>query len=318
MGASAALSVTVIIPTKNRPVDLRRACESIWQQSAGAREVIIVDQSRDGESREAVETQYRDLPRKGQEPPELKYIRDASIPGLAPARNRAMEVATGDIWLFLDDDVILERDFLQQILAVYASCIEAVGVSGVVTNYPRPAGISRVWNTVFVRGPFFDDRQPVYWQAERLRNSGPIRVTRLGGGLMSFRAGAVRGRRFDENLLGVSDGEDADFCAHLGPQALLLIAPRARLVHNQSPAGREPGHWLARHARALTYLYHRNWRHGVKNRLCYMWLNLGCALVASLACLRRGSLQPWRSLLAGRREGARAACRSPSPATALT
>jgi GT2 family glycosyltransferase len=193
-----------------------------------------------------------------------------------------------------------------------------VGVSGVVTNYARPPRLSRLWNRVFLRGPFFDDRQPVYWQAERLRNSGPIRVSRLGGGLMSFRADAVRRMRFDDNLRGVSDGEDVDFCAHLGPKALLLITPKARLVHNQSPAGRERSHWLARYARALTYLYRRNWDYGIKYRLCYLWLNVGFVAVASFACLRHTSLEPWRSLVAGRREGARAACPSGSPATAHT
>ena len=296
------LSVSIIIPTKNRPLDLARVCRSVWQQTVCAQQLIIVDQSPDDEAREAVERQYAEAPQEVREGLKLNYIRDTTISGGATARNRALEIAFGDIWLFLDDDVILEPDFLQQLLAVYASYPKAVGVSGVVTNYTRPPGLSRLWNTIFVRGPFFDHRQRVYWQADRLRNSGPARVPYLGGGLMSFRAEAIRGRRFDENLRGVSDGEDVDFCAHLGPQAVLLIAPQARLVHNQSPAGRERGHWLARHCRGLTYLYRRNWRHGVKNRLCFLWLNVGYALVASLASLRRRSLEPWRSLLAGARE----------------
>ncbi len=301
------LSVSIIIPTKNRPVDLCRVCRSVWQQTVCARQLIIVDQSPEHESKEAVARQYADEPRVVRETLKLDYVRDTTISGLAVARNRAMEIAFGDIWLFLDDDVILEPDFLQQLLGAYASHPEAVGISGVVTNYTRPPRLSRLWNTIFLRGPFFDDRQPVYWQADRLRNSGPVRVSRLGGGLMSFRSEAIRGKKFDENLRGVSDGEDADFCAHLGTEALLLITPKARLVHNQSPSGRERAHWLARHARGLTYLYRRNWRHGVKNRLCFMWLNVGYALTATLAGLRRASLEPWRSLLAGLREGAHAA-----------
>jgi GT2 family glycosyltransferase len=294
-----SLSVSIIIPTKNRPLDLARVCESVWQQTVHARQLVIVDQSPDSESRGIIARQYGEAAPEIRSAIKLDYVWDSTISGLAVARNQAMEIATGNIWLFLDDDVILEPDFLEQLLAVYASHPEAVGVSGVVTNYARPPRLSRLWNRVFLRGPFFDDRQPVYWQAKRLRNNGPVRVTRLGGGLMSFRAGAVRELRFDENLVGVSDGEDVDFCARLGPQALLLIAPKARLVHNQSPAGRECGHWLARHARALTYLYRRNWRHGVKNRLCYLWLNVGYVLVATLASLRSGSVVGWRALLAG-------------------
>jgi GT2 family glycosyltransferase len=302
-------SVSIIIPTKNRPVDLCRACESLWRQTVCPKQVIIVDQGSGTEAREAIETSYRRACREVQAILKLDYVWDPNISGSAVARNRAMEIASGDIWLFLDDDVILEPGFLEELVAIYACHPRAAGVSGVVTNYPRPSWFSRLWSAAFVCGPFADDRQPVYWRAERLRNDGPVRVTRLGGGLMSFRAEAVRRVRFDENLTGVSDGEDVDFCARLGPQALLLIAPKARLTHNQSPAGRERSHWLARHARAQTYLYRRNWRRGVKNRLCYVWLNFGYALMVSFAALRRASLQPWRSLLAGAREGARAATR---------
>ena len=120
---------------------------------------------------------------------------------------------------------------------------------------------------------------------------------------MSFRAERIGDARFDENLSGVSDGEDVDFCCHLNPGSLLLITPKARLVHNQSPCGRSLKHWTSREAKSNHYLYYRNWRSGVFNRLCFCWLNLGYGLVASFASLRRRSLAPWRELLQGMREG---------------
>ena len=119
---------------------------------------------------------------------------------------------------------------------------------------------------------------------------------------MSFRAEAVRNVRFDERLRGVSDGEDVDFCISLGPRAPLFIAPRARLIHNQSPIGREQRHWLARTSRAAFYLYGRHWKHGFKNRLCFCWLNVGCALLASVGVLRKRSLGPWRAFFSGVRD----------------
>lgn len=122
---------------------------------------------------------------------------------------------------------------------------------------------------------------------------------------MSFRADAIRDIQFDENLSGVSDGEDVDFCAHLKPRSLLLITPKARLVHNQSPAGRSQKHWTSREAKSNHYLYYRNWRSGIFNRLCFCWLNLGYGIVATFASLRRGSLEPWRDLVEGMREGCR-------------
>ena len=296
-------SVSVIIPTKNRPADLERTVNSLLGQTVLPRQLIIVDQSATDESRKVVTRQFNQASPQVQEMVRLCYTLDPGIPGGAVARNRAMDLAEGEIWLFLDDDVILEPDFLRQILAVYVRYPQAVGVSGVVTNYQLPPFSLRLWNRVFARGPFHDDRQPVYWRANRGWTGDPVRVTRLGAGLMSFRAQAIRKLRFDESLRGVSDGEDVDFCTRMGPDAILMTTPRARLVHNQSHSGREQSHWLRRKARAEYYLYGRNWSRGIKNRFCFCRLNAGYALVASWACLRRRSLGPWRSLLAGIREG---------------
>ncbi len=78
-------------------------------------------------------------------PPPLRYCRAPALRGLAAARNRAMEMAAGDIWLFLDDDVVLEPDYLAALLRAYAAHPEAAGISGVITNYRRPGIAYRAW-----------------------------------------------------------------------------------------------------------------------------------------------------------------------------
>jgi len=294
-------SVSVIIPTKNRPSDLALAVESVIRQTVPPQQLLIVDQSEDGESRRRVqerifgETELRDRTK-------LCYIHDAAISGGAVARNRAMEIARGDIWVFLDDDVILEPGFLEELLQVYVQYPQATGVSGIITNYRRPPLTFRAWTYIFVRGPFRDERQPIYWNANRLRQAEPIPVMKFGGGLMSFRARAIQGLLFDANLRGVSDGEDVDFCSRLQPGARLLLTPRARLVHKQSPVGRLQDHWLRRSVRSTFYLYAKNWRRGVKNRLCFAWLATGYGLVATFSGLRRCSLDPWKAFFAGLEE----------------
>lgn len=296
------LTVSVIIPTKNRPGALRAAVASLLQQTHLPLEILIVDQSAGDQSRIAVEQVFAEVPADAARGVKLIYIHDPAISGLAVARNRSMGEARGDVWLFLDDDVVLEPEFIEEICRVYESEPCVTGVSGIVTNYVPDRGISRAWNAVFVRGPFHDPRQPIYHNADRLRASAPVRVDRFSGGIMSFRAAAIRRQQFDSNLRGVSDGEDVDFCVRLGPKATLLVAPRARLVHEASPVGREITHHLRRDARSLCYLYNRNWRHGVKNRLAYRWLLCGFSLIATWASVRRRSLVPWRALLDGIRD----------------
>jgi len=263
--------------------------------------LLIVDQSVNGISRRAVEVEYANATAQPDKACALTYIHDTTISGSATARNRAMEIADGDIWLFLDDDVILEADFVEQLLRTYLDFPEAGGVSGIITNYPRPSLQSRIWHSLFMRGPFHDERQPIYWSAERLRNSGPVRVSRFGGGLMSFYADAVRGNYFDANLRGVSDGEDVDFCARLEPDVVLLITPHARLEHRHSSV-RLQDHWLRRSARGNFFLYRKIWNKGTFNRVCYLWLLVGYSLVAIVGSARRLSLAPYRALRMGQEE----------------
>jgi GT2 family glycosyltransferase len=297
--------VSLIIPTKNRSSDLEHTLESVFGQKILPTQLIIVDQGQGDETRKSMEKLFADARFRVREKIQLCYISNTKISGLTVARNRAMEVAQGDIWLFLDDDVVLEANFLEELLSVYQRYPQVTGVSGIISNYLRPSLPYRLWAFAFARGPFQDERQAVYWQADRLRVSEPIAVTKLGGGLMSFRGDAIRGRCFDENLCGVSDGEDVDFCARLGPDALLVIAPRARLVHKKSPIGRAQEHWLRRFARANYYLYHRNWERGFRNGLAFVWLNMGLGLVAALASIRRVSSSPWLAFVEGARDGTR-------------
>jgi GT2 family glycosyltransferase len=301
-------TVTLIIPTKGRPADLELAVQSVLRQSIRAHQLIIVDQSANHESRCLVEQQWARARADLGGAMKLSYFHDPAISGLAMARNRAIEAAEGQVLLFLDDDVYLEADFLEQVMAVYARDPRVAGVSGIITNYSPGPLVFRCWNAIFVWGPFYDERQPIYWRADHLRDSQPIPVRRFGGGLMSFRAKYIDGLRFDEKLHGVCDGEDVDFCARLqNTNAPLVIAPRARLIHKQSPLGRLPDHWTRRDSRAARYLFNKHWNRGFKNRLCFFWLVVGYAGAASMASLRRRSMEPWRSLITGLREGKLAA-----------
>jgi GT2 family glycosyltransferase len=278
----------VIIPTKNRRTDLEETIRTLLAQTRMADELIIVDQSQT----ESL-LQTSSLP--------LKYIYDPGISGLTQARNEGMKQATGDFWLFLDDDVALEPDFIGKLLAAYAPGV--TGVSGIITNYTAPPVVRRIWTAIFQVGPFHDSRQAIYYDAKRLAGSAPIKVREFGGGLMSFRADDIRGLRFDENLRGACFGEDIDFCARLPRNCVLLITPQARLVHKRSPEARNSVHWLDLHAQGSNYMRQRHWRYGIWNSLCFAWLNVGYTLSAILSSARRMSLEPCRAWKRGAKRG---------------
>jgi len=122
-GDSAPLSFSIVIPTFNRRdtvCDALRAIGSI--DYPGAVEVIVVvDGATDGTAH-ALEAIARPFP--------LTIIEQPNE-GPGSARNRGAAVATGDILLFLDDDMMCEPDILRQHAATLAE-----GADVVLGNFP--------------------------------------------------------------------------------------------------------------------------------------------------------------------------------------
>jgi GT2 family glycosyltransferase len=298
--AGAGMSLAVLIPTLNRPRELAIAVGTLLEQTLLPQELIIVDQSRSDESEKSIRKLFA-TERAAQI--RLKYILDPGISSLAKARNVALDRNECEIFLFLDDDVELEPDFIETLLEGYAADQDVTGISGIITNY-RPRGFgSRAWEWTFVRGPFKDERQHYYQRADELRASGRIAVSRFGGGLMSFRTERTGGLRFNENLRGASEGEDVDFCLHLPRGSRLEIDPRARLVHKISATARMNEHWIASIVRANCFLYYQNWRRGLRNRIAFAWLIGGFAILAAKESAERGSAAPWKAFRAAMRYG---------------
>ncbi len=289
-------SISVVIPTKNRPHDLVNAVTSLLDQIRRPDEIIIVDQSNTPESEDRIARVFDEY---GNADVRLGYIRDETISGASAARNFGVRMSTGDVIAFLDDDVVLETGFVRELLDAYDCGANITGVSGTVTNYRKPSWLQRFLRATFWRGPFHDERQPIYWSAEQLRDANPIRVRKFGSGGMSLRRSALALVQFDENLKGVPPGEDVDLCCRLPETARLVIAPRARYEHRATRVNRRREHWLKKDAEAMYYLFLRNWNHGVKNRLCFAWLNVGYMVLATAGCIRRRSLEPCRALGAG-------------------
>ena len=118
MSAKPALSV--LICTRNRALKARRAVASVLANSFSDFELIVVDQSTDTATRDALATIDDDR---------LRHIATDTV-GLAISRNIAIRAAVADIVVFTDDDCICDRDWLAAVHAEFASDPEALGVYG--------------------------------------------------------------------------------------------------------------------------------------------------------------------------------------------
>ena len=102
--------ITAVIPTRNRPKDLSNVINSLCTQSRLPDELIIVDQSVDDLSFRAVNNTLSKFK-------QIKhiYIHDPMILSLLDAKRVAVNHASGDIVCFLEDDVVLDANYIQQI-----------------------------------------------------------------------------------------------------------------------------------------------------------------------------------------------------------
>lgn len=290
--------ITAVIPTRNRPNDLAKAVASVCTQTRPPDEFIIVDQSPGNESHSLVSALMSGIVHI-----KLVYIHDPHISGLVDAKRVASERASGDIICFLEDDVILEPDYIEQIELGFTNQPEMVGCCGIITNPQHQTAAYEILFQLFHRGIFMDRRVGLYGRFSG-RGNALIASKMLSGGLSAWRREVFKVVPFDV-LNGFHMFEDIDFSTrvarHFG--ARLYINPNARLEHHCSPINREI--LGPRQRRKLTecIVYYKKRRDWPGATFALPWLLLGMLLEAVLQSYSARSLGPLHGYFAGLRDG---------------
>ena len=111
--------ISVIIPTRNRCKSLNRTLESIEKcKYDDLYEIIVVDNGSSDATHSVCEKKKKNLP--------IRYIYDER-PGLHVGRNVGYQQSKGEILVYLDDDVILQEQFLQTV-SEYMNTEEKIGL----------------------------------------------------------------------------------------------------------------------------------------------------------------------------------------------
>jgi glycosyltransferase involved in cell wall biosynthesis len=117
--AEATLTVSVVVPTRNRPHQVADCAKSILATD-GFVDLIFVDQS-DGRETEQALSQIKDA--------RLRYVR-TDTRGVTNGRNIGMDSSTSDIVAFTDDDCRVRKDWVKRIIDVFAADPSVAVVSG--------------------------------------------------------------------------------------------------------------------------------------------------------------------------------------------
>ncbi|KAF5437693.1 Glycosyltransferase, GT2 family, partial [Candidatus Methanophagaceae archaeon] len=212
--------------------------------------------------------------------------------------NVGIENATGDIILFLDSDVVLDKDYIKEIVKVYEMYPDALGVQGYITNIKYSTVMNAI-NKFF----FFNFLEKTKC---RILPSGfptyPYTLKQivfcqwLSGTNQSYKKSVFKEYRYDENLRKYSLSEDVDmsyriFKTHFNS---LLIVPYATLIHKHSKEGRIPKKQMVYMKQIYPlYFFYKNIDQNVKNKVIFLWSRIGYLLCNFGLFLLKPSKTKW-------------------------
>jgi GT2 family glycosyltransferase len=127
------IRVTVAVITYNRSRQLRQALAGMLRQDypADRWELLVIDNNSTDDTRDVIASFVTTMPA----PRRIVETRQ----GLDHGRNRAIEEAKGDLIVLVDDDILVEPDWLAQLIAPFSSeSAHRIGVVGgeVVPVFP--------------------------------------------------------------------------------------------------------------------------------------------------------------------------------------
>jgi glycosyltransferase involved in cell wall biosynthesis len=296
------MKITAVIPTKNRPNDLLLAVESVFNQSRLPDSLLIIDQSSTDKSflivNDFLDKNTSDI---------VHYIHDIRISGLVEAKSISVDIASGDIISFLEDDVILDPFYFFEIEKSFIKERNMLGCSGIIINMPFQSGFYQLVYKIFHLGIFSDPRSNFFGPNIRYDNELEL-CDVLSGGLSSWRKEVFSLVKFDTyNDLFMM--EDIDFSTRVVATfgRRLFVNKNAKLRHFYSPVNREA--IFPRHVKKISeYVIFYKKRKSVLNFFIFLWLIFGLFLDAIYKFLKYRNFKLITGYFTGLKKGINSRC----------
>jgi GT2 family glycosyltransferase len=242
-----------------RPQPLLKLLQSVLEQTLYPNEILIIDGSINQETGLILKENHFDSLHYFEVPPEHR--------GLTKQRNYGISKvnSSSEIVCFLDDDIVLEKDYFEQLLQTYQIHSEALGVGGYISNETQWSFVGDNY-IIPINEFYFDgwkrkdgsrfilrkklgldsDCPPGYSSLYShgrsvgfLPPSGKVYETEmLMGGVSSFRKKVFNSIQFSTYFEGYGLYEDADFTLRAAKTGKLYLNTAAQLNHYHDASGR--------------------------------------------------------------------------------
>lgn len=273
--------VSIVIPTFERLIDLEECLISIKNQSKLPFEILVIDNSNSGSASALIN---KITPKFKFHSIKLYYFINPTGNSASEARNYGAQLSRGDIVIFLDDDVILNKNFINEILKVFENEKTAIGVQGIQTNI-KPRIISNILRMLFFDYHLSKNKCNVFpcvtgnypYELSKIINS-----KWLPGFNQAFRREIFNDFQFENIFRNYSDGEDFDLSYRIYKKYKnsLFITPNATLIHKKSIESRmsKKNVILMQEVHEL-YLKNKLFDLTIKNQLFYYWNRFGRIII---------------------------------------
>ncbi|PIA77994.1 glycosyl transferase family 2 [Gaetbulibacter sp. 4G1] len=248
---------TLIVCTYMRPKPLLTLLQSVKKQTLYPNEILIIDSSIDAKTEEVLSQK---------EIKNLNYFRvDDSQRGLTKQRNFGIEKVSpsSNIICFLDDDIVLDSDYFNNLISSYKVYPEALAIGGYINNEvhwqksddlknkdkfyfdgwmrnePSRFKMRRIFGLLPDEPPGFMPSFSNGRSISFLPPSGKIyEVEQIMGGVSSYKKEIFETVSFSNYFEGYGLYEDADFSLRLAKQGKLYVNTNAKLAHHHNASGR--------------------------------------------------------------------------------
>ena len=295
--------ISVIIPTKNRMEDIKRCLESISAQTLLPDELVVVDSSDTKE----LEPKIKRIVNR--EKIKIRYIH-TSTSGSSHQRNIGIEVASGDIIFFFDDDVVLDKKFMKETIDIFDRDLEKK-IGAVTGKMVKQNGrddfvksfksfFLQIFNAIFLNyrygnGKFQPSGFPTFVRSNNFKE-----VEFLYGAAMALRSEVLTEIKFDESRLGYYFGEDDEFAYRVSRKYKIIYNPHAKFIHNASSSER-----LNQYARMkmeienFYFFYRKNLPKTMKSKFAFWWSIVGLFIMSAVVMIVKRDSSGFKGLMAG-------------------
>lgn len=228
-------TIAFVLPTKDRPDEIRTMLKSLADQDVRPTQVIVVDASASPGA--TLPEEFPDLP--------IEFVRFQGKPSAAAQRNDGASRVASDIELicFFDDDQVLLEGALRAMLEFWADAPDEVSGAGfnLVNEIDTRSSVvkrSRLaeWLGLYSRTP--GTVAPSGWQALPGIVTEDMDVEWLTTGAVVWRREVLNHVQFDEFFDGYSYLEDLDFSYSVSRSSRIVLVADAEVHHFPSPRGR--------------------------------------------------------------------------------